>query len=99
MIRCFLSLAHRALSGSTVAGRYRVRLVITHLITTLVRRKRSQETDTEDGLEGEVSEVEYNPDQEMTNKGESTDVDNGYADVTFKSKTWTYPHLRIKVGF
>lgn len=89
MIRCFLSLAHRALSGSTVAGRYRVRLVITHLITTLVRRKRSQETDTEDGLEGEVSEVEYNPDQEMTNEGESTDVDNGYADVTFKSKTWT----------
>lgn len=56
-----------------------------------MRRKRSQETDTEDGLEGEVSEVEYNPDQEMTNEGESTDVDNGYADadVTFKSKTWT----------
>lgn len=64
-----------------MAGRYRVRLLITHLITTLVRRKRSQETDTEDGLEEEVSEVEYNPDQEMTNEDESTDVDNGYTDA------------------
>lgn len=46
-----------------------------------MRRKRSQETDTEDGLEEEVSEVEYNPDQEMTNEDESTDVDNGYTDA------------------
>lgn len=46
---------------------------------------RGQETDSEDGLEEEVSEVkdntEYNPEQEITDEKESSDEENSHAEV------------------
>ena len=54
--------------------------------------ERGQETDSEDGLEEEVSEdeddTEYNPDQELTDGEESSDEEDGHAEaaVTFRSK-------------
>ncbi|XP_070993089.1 uncharacterized protein [Oncorhynchus clarkii lewisi] len=57
-----------------------------------VVRERSQESDSEDALEKEVSEVEdnteYDPDQETTDVEQSSDEDEGPAEVvvTFRSK-------------
>lgn len=46
--------------------------------------ERGQETDSEDGLEEEVSEdeddTEYNPDQELTDGEESSDEEDGHAE-------------------
>ena len=54
--------------------------------------ERGQETDSEDGLEEEVSQdeddTEYNPDQELSDRAEFSDEEDGHAkaDVTFRSK-------------
>jgi hypothetical protein len=63
---------------------------------TQVRRERGQETDRDDALEKEVSEVEdnteYDTDQETTDVEPSSDEEEDPAEVvvTFRVKEWTF---------
>ena len=54
--------------------------------------ERGQETNSENGLEEEVSEdeddTEYNPDQELTDGEESSDEKDGHAEAAVTFKEW-----------